>query len=223
MAVTFRLMTVNLLHEHSDPVDFVGILERHDPDVVVTQELGPIAADILASVYEHHRLRPALGFAGRGIATRFPAEFADIDMPGRDGTAAILEIFGRRVWLAGVHLLNPIHFPWWRSARARGRQLHGLFEWMSRSEEPLMVAGDLNASPRWPAFKQMTERVDDLVADWALREGTVPERTWAWRPGWPRLLRIDHVFGAGMKADHVEVDTIGGTDHNPLVVDLSLD
>lgn len=215
-------MTANLLHQHCDAADFVRVLEEHDPDVVVTQELGPVTADILASAFPHHRLRPALDFTGRGIATRFSAEFGDIDMPGRDGTSAILDLGGIALRLAGVHLLNPIHFPWWVSARERGRQLSGLFEWMSRSSGPLLVAGDFNASPRWPAYRQVADRLTDLVADWAGTAGRDAERTWAWRPGWPRLLRIDHVFGDGLVATSVKVDTIGGTDHNPVIVDLKL-
>jgi endonuclease/exonuclease/phosphatase (EEP) superfamily protein YafD len=222
MTETFRLMTANLYHEHCDAADFARVLAHHDPDVVVTQELGPLTADVLAGAYPHHSLRPALDFTGRGIATRLPAEFGVVDMPGRDGTSAIIDISGTRVRLAGVHLANPIQFPWWVHGRARGRQLRGLFEWMDRSGDPLLVAGDFNASPRWPAYKQMAERLDDLVVEWSARNGTETERTWAWRPGWPRLLRIDHVFGSGLLAAGVQVDTIRGTDHNPVIVDLSL-
>lgn len=222
MSETFRLMTANLLHQRCDAADFARVLGRHDPDVVVTQELGPLAADVLASAYPHHRLRPALDFTGRGVATRLPAEFGNIDMPGRDGTSAVLDVGGRTVRVAGVHLLNPVQFPWWEFVQTRSLQLQGLFEWMDRSTEPVVVAGDFNASPRWPAYKRMLGRVDDLVVDWATRHGGAAERTWAWRPGWPRLLRIDHVFGRGLEATRVEVDTIRGTDHNPVVVDLSL-
>lgn len=222
MTAAFRLMTVNLLHVRSDASDFARVLGEHDPDVVVTQELGPAAGDILASAYPYQRLRPALDFSGRGIASRLPAEFGDIDMPGRDGTSAVLDVGGVDVRLAGVHLLNPIHFPWWVTARERGRQLDGLFEWVSRSPGPLLVAGDFNASPRWPAYRQVAARLTDLVSDWAENRDFDAERTWAWRPGWPRLLRIDHVFGTGIRATSVKVDTITGTDHNPVVVDLEL-
>lgn len=222
MAVTFRLMTANLLHVRCDAADFARVLAHHDPDVVVTQELGPDVAEVLADVYPHHRLRPTHDFTGRGVATRFPAEFGVIDMPGRDGTTAVLEVSGTRVRVAGVHLLNPIQFPWWSFVRARSRQLEGLFEWLDQSSGPIAVAGDFNASPRWPAYRQMAVRLEDLVVDWANRHGSAAERTWAWRPGWPRLLRIDHVFGRGMRADRVEVDTIRGTDHHPVIVDLAL-
>jgi endonuclease/exonuclease/phosphatase family metal-dependent hydrolase len=172
----------------------------------------------------NHRLRPSLGFVGRGIATRFDAEFGEIDMPRRPGTSAILDVDGSVLRLAGVHLLNPIQFPWWDMVRTRSRQLDGLFEWLEGGgEEPVVVAGDFNATPRWPAYKQTTSRLTDLVAERAEQEGDKPERTWAWRPGWPRMLRIDHVFGRRTRAVNVAVMPILGTDHHAVVADIEID
>jgi len=211
-------MTSNLLHERVDTSHFEAMLDRYDPQVVVTQELGPGPAEILADRYPHHELHPSLDFTGRGIATRFDADFGSIPMPGRDGTSAVLDLRGVTVRLAGVHLLNPIHFPWWVAARARGRQLTGLFEWIEGGTGPLVVAGDFNASPQWPAYKRTAERLTDLV----LENDPAAERTWAWRPGWPRLLRIDHVFGSGVAASQVSVENIRGTDHAALIVDIDV-
>lgn len=216
--MSFRLMTCNLLHDRVDTAHFAIVLAECDPDVVVTQELGPGAADVLASAYPHHQLRPALDFTGRGIATRLDVVFGDIDMPGRDGTSAVLQVDGHTVRLAGVHLLNPINFPWWVVARARARQLEGLYEWIERGEGPVVVAGDFNASPRWPAYKRTAELLTDLV----LELNPDAERTWSWRPGWPRMLRIDHVFGSGVRGTDVVVTSVRGTDHAALVVDLDV-
>ncbi len=219
----FRLMTVNLLHDRCDIGHFATVLEQVDPDVIVTQELGPFCADVIASAYPNHRLRPALGFLGRGIATRFDARFGDIDMPGRDGTSALLDVDGQRVRLAGVHLLNPITFPWWVSVARRRRQLKGLFGWLEQDPGgPVVVAGDFNASPRWPAYKQVAARLTDVVVERAAREGLKTEPTWGWRPGWPRMLRIDHVFGDGVEAVDAAVHTVEGTDHAAVVVDLGV-
>lgn len=216
-------MTVNLLHVRSDAAHFARVVERLTPDVVVTQELGPYCAEVLASTYPNHRLRPSLDFVGRGIATRFDATFGDIDMPGRPGTSAILDVNGTAVRVAGMHLLNPLHFPWWVTARDRGRQLNGLFRWLDIGDDgPVVVAGDFNASPRWPAYKMVVSRLTDLVAERAEMDGTKPDRTWGWRPGWPRMLRIDHVFGDGVEANEVIVEPVSGTDHRALVVDLEL-
>lgn len=223
MAASFRLMTANLLMDRSDEADFARVLDQVKPDVVVTQELAPGAAEVIAMRFPHHRLRPSPGFTGRGIATRFHAEFGEIDMPGRPGTSAILDVNGSKVRLAGVHLLNPVLFPWWDTARSRGRQLDGLFEWLDEGgNAPVVVAGDFNASPRWPAYKSTAARLTDLVAERAERNGERPERTWSWRPGWPRMLRIDHVFGHRTRATGVAVVPIIGTDHRAVAVDIEI-
>jgi endonuclease/exonuclease/phosphatase (EEP) superfamily protein YafD len=220
----FRLMTVNLLHDRCDVTHFARVLEQTDPDVVLTQELGPYCADVLAGAYENHRLRPALDFTGRGVATRFDARFTDIDMPGRPGTGVVVEVAGTAVRLAGVHFLNPVAFPWWTSAQARGAQFQGLANWLVEDvSAPVVVAGDFNASPRWPIYKKTAVLLTDLVAELAEREGVTSRRTWSWRPGWPRLLRIDHVFGrGGVRARDVSVRTVRGTDHAAVIVDLQL-
>ena len=216
-------MTVNLLHDRCDAADFSRILDETDPDAVVTQELGPSCADVLVGKYRHHRLRPALDFVGRGIATRFEATFGEIEMPARPGTSATFDVHGTQVRLGGVHLLNPINFPWWRAARNRGKQLEGLFAWLDEEpSSPTLVAGDFNASPAWPAYKRVDERLTDLVGEYAERRGLAAEPTWGWRPGWPRMLRIDHVFGVGVSANAVEVSPVRGSDHAAVIVDLEL-
>lgn len=221
MPGSFRLTTVNLLHERSDAADFARVLDDLDPDVVVAQELGPHCAEVLSAKYPHHRLRPTLGFLGRGVASRFEGDFGEIDMSMRPGTWARLAIGDRGILVGGVHLYNPINFPWWQSVRERGRQLDGLFEWLDEAAgTPVVVAGDFNASPAWPAYKRVAERLTDLVAELAERRERTAEPTWGWRPGWPRMLRIDHVFGHGVEAEEVRIDTVEGTDHAAVTVDL---
>jgi endonuclease/exonuclease/phosphatase family metal-dependent hydrolase len=214
-------MTVNLLHDRCDPSDFAKVLNEIEPDVVVTQELGPMCADVLASRYPNHHLRPAHDFLGRGIATRLDATFEDIDMPGRPGTEAILSAGRHSIRLGGVHLLNPIQYPWWEMVRTRRDQLSRLFDWLDQGGDgPVVVAGDFNASPRWPVYRRTAQNLDDLVERWAHRVDADPERTWGWRPGWPRMLRIDHIFGREMLADDVRVVPIEGSDHAAVVADL---
>ena len=218
-------MTANLLHQRCDAADFARVLEGTDPDVVVTQELGPWCADVLAGAYPNHHLRPALGFLGRGIATRLDVRFGEIDMPGRPATTATFDLAPGRLRLAGVHLLNPIQFPWWDMARIRRRQIDALVEWLEApgEEGPVVVAGDFNASPIWPVYRRVSRHLDDLVSVWGVRSGQEPEPTWGWRPGWPRMLRIDHVFGSSVRADDVRVVPISGSDHAAVVADLTVE
>ena len=215
MTARFRVLTANLLHGRSNPSAFARLVGEHDPDLVVVQELGPGPADVLASAYPHHHLRPALDFSGRGVASRLPGEFGDIDMPGRLGVGGSVPVGGTSVRIAGVHLLNPVNFPWWVTARRRGDQLDHLFRWIGGGVGPLLVLGDFNASPRWPAYKRMVHRLDDLVLDVGK-----PAPTWGYRPGWPKLLRIDHIFGVGVAATHVEAPLVEGSDHSAVVADI---
>lgn len=224
MGQSLRLMTANLLHDRGDPEAFRALIETVDPDVVVTQELGAECAGVLADEYRYHYLRPANDFTGRGIASRLPAEFGDIAMPVRKATSAIFMFDSRALRLVGMHLVNPIEFPQWRSVRRRRRQLEALFEWTDAADDdlPLIVAGDMNASPRWPAYRMMSERWSDLVAEANRAIGRSPEPTWAWRPGWPRMLRIDHVFGMGVRPIGAGVEPISGSDHHAVIVEVEI-
>lgn len=224
MGDTLRLMTANLLHEHADVAAFAGLLDRVGPDVIVAQELSPECAEVIVERYPHHRLRPERDFTGRGIGSNLDGSFGDIPMPVRNGTWALLNIGGRLLRLAGMHLINPIEFPWWRSVSHRGRQLDALFEWTDSADDdvPLVVAGDMNASPIWPAYRLMASRWDDLVASRAEDVGAKPEPTWGWRPRWPRMLRIDHVFGLGVEANSASTEPVVGSDHHAVVVDIEI-
>lgn len=224
MSQKLRLMTANLLHHRGDPEALEELIRVVSPDIVVTQELAEPCAEVLREYYPYHHLRPAHGFAGRGIASRLPAEFGDIAMPIREATWAFVALDSRLIRLVGMHLVNPVEFPQWRSVRRRSQQLEALFEWTDSTDDDvaLIVAGDMNASPRWPAYRMMLDRWDDLVVEAVRGSGGKPEPTWGWRPGWPRILRIDHVFGVGVRATSARVEPISGSDHHAVVVDLEL-
>ncbi len=223
MTERFRLLTANLLRDRVDPANLATVLDRHEPDIVVTQELGPVAAGVIADRYPRHDLHPATEYKGRGIATRFDAGFGRLELPWRAGGFARIRISDIEVMVSSVHLLNPVNFPWWVTARRRGEQLDFLFRWAETAagDIPLVVAGDMNASPIWPVYRRLAERWEDLVLA-ATGGRTRPAATWAWRPGLPRLLRIDHVFGRGVSAIDTKVVPVLGSDHAAVVVDLEL-
>jgi endonuclease/exonuclease/phosphatase family metal-dependent hydrolase len=214
-------MTANLLVDRVDRLHLSDVLDSVDPDLFVTQELGHMAADLIASRFSHHDLRPNLDSKGRGIASRFPARTGEIPLPWRPGLWAQVEQGPRRWQVANIHIRNPIVFPWWRSGRIRRGQIDALFDWFDRQpHEPFVLAGDMNASPAWPLYRRLAGRWDDLMARSAEHPDLTPAPTWAWRPGWPRMLRIDHVFGKGARAVTTRVIPLRGSDHAAIVVDL---
>jgi endonuclease/exonuclease/phosphatase (EEP) superfamily protein YafD len=223
MESPIRLMTANLLVDRADLRYLADVLEIIDPDVFVVQELGHKTANLIASRFPHHHLSPQLDFKGRGIASRIPGQFGAIPMPWRIGLWARVDYGSASLLVANIHIRNPIAFPWWRSVSFRREQLDALLFWADDSvgETPFVLAGDLNSTPAWPLYRRLAERWEDLVSKSATDGDPAP--TWAWRPGWPRLLRIDHVFGKGARAVTTQVVPIRGSDHAAVVVDLLLD
>lgn len=215
-----RLITANLLHERVDTTALKELLGKVQPDVMVAQELAEPAAEVISGWFEHSSLHPSSTFTGRGIGSNLPVAFGQIEMPGRFATVATVETTHGQVTVAGMHLINPVGFPWWRAVGLRRAQLENLESWMAGVQGPLVVAGDMNASPLWPAYKRLATGLDDLVVE-AYGDEPAP-RTWAWRPGWPRLLRIDHVFGRHVRSKGADVVEIAGSDHWAVIVDVEV-
>ncbi len=221
-----RLMTANLLGGHTDRESLAGLLDRVEPDILLAQEMGDEEAAVIAPRFLHHDLRPDTHARGRGIASRLNTTFGEIPLPWRPGLWAAVEVGPQSLLVANIHMRNPVSFPPWRSVPIRGRQVDALFEWADGAVEldkPFILAGDMNASPAWPIYKRLAGRWDDLVARSAELAGSEPVPTWAWRWGWPRMLRIDHVFGSGARVESTTVEPLRGSDHAAVVVDLVLD
>lgn len=214
-------MTANVLEDAVDTAHLGDLIDRVDPDLVFLQEMTDGAAGVLANRFEHRFLFPSEEFEGRGVASKREAECGSIDLPWRPGTRARLRVDGKTLVAAGVHMSNPIHFPPWRSVQERRDQLGALLAWADRQDvDAVVVAGDMNASPAWPMYRRLADRFDDLAAGAAEGE---PEPTWGWRSGWPRMLRIDHIFGSGVEAIATQVEPIRGSDHHALIVDIEIE
>jgi endonuclease/exonuclease/phosphatase family metal-dependent hydrolase len=215
-------MTANVLEDAVDTALLGDLIDRMDPDLVFLQEMTEGAAGVLADRFKHHFLFPSAEFEGRGVASKLEAQFGSLDLPWRPGTWARVEVDGKSLTAAGVHMSNPIQFPWWRSVRERRDQVDSLLEWIERQDaDALILAGDMNATPRWPLYRRLSASLDDLALAAAGDVG--PEPTWGWRPGWPRLLRIDHIFGSGVKAVATRVEPVKGSDHHALFVDIEME
>lgn len=214
---SFRLMSANLFTRFVDVDDFAAVLDRAAPDVLVTMEMVPEAAAVIEARFPNHVLNPDPGFNGWGIATRLTAELDPERQPWRGGRGRI-HVADRWVNLAAVHITDPLVGNWVTHARKRRAEVDALFEWADGlpSHEPLLAAGDMNASPAWKVYRRMSGRWDDLVRQ--ASEGR-PARTWG--PG-VRWLRIDHVFGTGVRPLSASVERVRGSDHSAVVIDLEV-
>jgi endonuclease/exonuclease/phosphatase (EEP) superfamily protein YafD len=126
---------------------------------------------------------------------------------------------GTRITVVNAHIVAPHVGPPWTIAALRRRQTHDLVRYLRAVPRPLVLVGDLNSTPLWPAYRRLARTLTDAAREAARREGRRPARTWGLRYG-PRLFRIDHALVAGVTVDDVQVLPIAGSDHHALVVDV---
>lgn len=215
-----RLLTANLYTGRASVSSFVEALETERPDVVVCQEVGTDAAEMLRARYSH-------GFAtgddhthsGRAMVSNFPIEVTSLDMAHRPGLRTRIELDGVGVELVGIHLANPVMGP--AAVADRRRQTRSVIEHLDTVGTPAIVVGDMNATPLWPAYRRLRTRLRDGVADAERRRSKRPGRTWAPRPEWQPMLRIDHILTAGVRIDEVAVRRIEGSDHRAVAANVT--
>lgn len=216
-----RILTANLYNGCAEPDALGRILDATNPDVVAAQEMAPSAAAVIGDRMPHGLLLPALDNTGSGLAAARPMEVRRHRLPHRDALVGQYARDGGRIVIWSVHLANPIDRPPpFRQRRNQVRALQAAVDDIP-GEDAVVVVGDLNATPLWPAYRRLLHSLDDGVAEWAARAGVRPERTWARRPGGVPLLRIDHALTRGIEVERAETILVPGSDHRALVVDLA--
>jgi endonuclease/exonuclease/phosphatase family metal-dependent hydrolase len=228
MPTRIRVLTANLMAEGADPHALAALLKRESPDVAAFQELGRGQARALeaSGLFRSRRLDARADGNGLGIAARHPAAFARLPLPGRDGWIASLRHAetGSAVEIINVHLTPPHHLPPWAMLAARRRQIEMLRRHLGApAPHPRILVGDLNSTPVFPAYRALTVHLADAALLHAALDGGVTYPTWAVRPGWRRLLRIDHALvDPRLQVAGLRVADLPGSDHAALIVDLVL-
>ena len=222
-----RIVSANLRRGLADARAFAALVRELDAAVVAVQELGPLQAEQLATLFAHGKLEPTAEGTGLGMALRHPGEVQRLALPERNAQVARLAAgdwpgLAREIEVVNVHLANPvIGLP--ASWRYRRGQVAGLAAYLSSAEpRPRVLVGDLNATPRWPAYRRLAAELDDAAQIAASRRGRNAERTWGPYPGSPRLLRIDHVLVDALDVLDFRVVSIAGSDHSAVVADLAV-
>jgi endonuclease/exonuclease/phosphatase (EEP) superfamily protein YafD len=216
-----RILSANLANADA----FADLVEAVEPDVVAVQELAPPQAEALARVLPFGKLEPARDHCGMGIALRLPGSVRALRLPYR--SAFVAEVAGPEddepVEVVNLHLAAPHVRPLVQRARERRGQVRHIIEHLDAAPRRRRVlAGDLNATPLWPAYRRLRTRFDDAAVEAARRIGRRPGRTWGPWSGSMRLLRIDHVLVQGLVATETRVLSLRGSDHSALLADLEL-
>lgn len=223
-AGTVTVLSSNMEFGGADADDIVKGVRDHQADVVVLVELTPQAVtrlraagldDALPYVVGH----PEVGTTGAEILSRWPLTLID---PGKgvDGSLfwepyALVQRPGGSFRVKAVHTRQPIV-----SARGWQQDLERLHDWqlVQPADEPLVMAGDFNASHSHPAFRAMLDGLTD--AHRATGGGWV--RTWPQGRRIPPFVQLDHVLGRGVTPVDAGVTAVRGTDHAAVWATMTL-
>jgi endonuclease/exonuclease/phosphatase (EEP) superfamily protein YafD len=184
---------------------------------VAVQELDHPAAEALTERYPHGLVRPG-GVPGCALVSRESLTVTATELPFRPLLTAPVLVGGHSITVGAIHLANPVAM---HDVKYRRHQVRALLENI-QGGQPMVLVGDYNSSPAWPAYRMIRKHLRDGVKDWATRTGNRTGRTWSYTAGMPKLLRIDHVMVRGVELADVQVVNIAGSDHRALVADLEV-
>ena len=235
-AGVLRIAAANLFYanEHSDQV--TAVLGRLDADVIVALEWT--GSNLELASLAGHGWRVALDAPRRGphgalVLVRSTLEAdATLEPPPTAGPCPLpvvaVRVRAADTWVSvlGVHAPPPIE-ECEETNLSTLRGLAGLVEdgrlerslGAARASDPVIVAGDLNASPASPGLEWL--RGAGLVDAYAL-ERWLPRGTWASEHG-PHLARVDYVLVSRLvRVDGAWIVDLPGSDHRAVITDLDL-
>ncbi|MGW0122675.1 endonuclease/exonuclease/phosphatase family protein [Streptomyces sp. NPDC003327] len=198
-------------------------VRRERPELVYVSECdracGRALTTALADRLPHHVSVDADGSVGSVILSAYPLSEtpgipAAMGMPG-----ATARIAGRTVRLQLAHPLPPVPGQVGAWKRELGRIEDFVGAW--KSEAPLILAGDFNASQDHAAFRAVLDA--GRLQDAARATGDSRTPTWPMEGPLPPFVQIDHVLVNG---DFTVADTrfldLPGSDHRAVLTDLDL-
>ncbi|MDI1446869.1 endonuclease/exonuclease/phosphatase family protein [Polyangium sp. 6x1] len=237
--IPLRVMSYNTLGFNPNTAATIRVIREVDADIVALQEVSPEHAGALeralSETYPYRLLDPRPGVTGSGILSRHPLRKIDASPLDRiawigSPMAVEVEVGTERVIFVNFHTVaGPAN------ARARDEQARALSDFERAHVEPLIFAGDLNATDQNAAYAIITRTMRDAwrEAGWGFGHtfpgeptaesgGSRPVVLGVPVPTW--LVRIDYIFHskAFRTIDARVGPSDGGSDHRPVVATLSL-
>ncbi len=238
-----RILTYNVhrcvgTDRRLDVARVAEVIAAQSPDIVALQELD-VGRARTGRVDQAHRLAQRLGMAfhfnaalqveeelyGDAILTALPERLIKAGplpthprisrLEPRGALWVGITLGGAELQVINTHLgLVP------REQRDQAAALAGP-EWLGAAPLPLLLVGDMNATPRASAYRALASRLTE-----SRRAARPAQRTRTFPSTFP-VLAIDHVFlSEGVHVDGVRTPmdplTRLASDHLPLVVDFSL-
>jgi endonuclease/exonuclease/phosphatase (EEP) superfamily protein YafD len=215
------LANVDWKNRSHDP--FLRCMERHQPDVIVVQEVNDDWAhslQALSATYPFFEVLPREDGSGIALYSRCPFErlpFVSPEGDVRPGILVRLDFARRKVSLLSIHPRAPIR----RGHFALRNDVLGAAAIYARDlPDPKICVGDLNTSP-WSPFYQDFARQTKLIN---VRKG------FGLLPSWPTfmgfswlMIPIDHcLVSDDIRVVRVQTGERIGSDHLPLLVEMEI-
>ena len=219
--VSLRILHANVNAWNDDFESLAELVRRERPDVLALQEFSTPWRDALAGLadmYPHSVGEPDDGPFGIALYSRFPFTTQRVVVLVEGGTPSIdvtVDVHGTAVRMLSTHPFPPMGSEMFG---LRNDQLDAIAKELGATTQPTILMGDLNATP-WSPYYQDLERATGLQN---VRRGFGVIATWPALLG-PLGIPIDHVLVSdGVGVVDVRAGADIGSDHLPLVVDLSV-
>lgn len=208
---------LNVQRVNSRTQDVLEYLRLADPDVIVLMEVDLKWMQALQPLQESHPHHLAAArddnfgmafFSRIAVASRHLAQFGDAGLPSIEAT---LVHRGRELLLIGTHPPPPLGA---RLAAMRDRQLRAVAGRVAAEDRPVVVVGDLNATPWSNGLRQLAS------GRLGFRGASAP---WSptWRVGSVLAVPIDHALCTSpLVISRHEVGPDVGSDHRPVAIRL---
>ncbi|WP_446664312.1 endonuclease/exonuclease/phosphatase family protein [Flexivirga sp. B27] len=208
------VMTINLEYGGADPGRVVAAVREQHVDTLVLeectpQELAALRRHGLGAALPHQAGRAAPGIRGTVVRSTHRVHLVSENAAGRFPSSPDVRVHTQR----GTYRLRAVHMPAplpeivgdWRAA------LHELARWRAQrpAGQPLVLAGDFNASSAMPAFRQ----VADGLTQSSRATGSGWRRTWPNDSWLPPFIQLDHVLSRGFGVVADGTVQVPGTDH----------
>ena len=221
-----RVISFNVLTSNRNHAGVLQWLQAADADVIFLMEVDrgwAKALQPLLRTHPHHLILPKSDNFGLALFSRLPlaglrklgsdvlgaGPHSDSDLC-MDSVEARLKLGGRELLILGTHPVPPMGREY---AAARDRQLLALSQHTAQAGLPVLVVGDLNATPWSHGFRQLAVKAPLLPAPGAWKP--------TWRAGSLFAIPIDHALCTPpllFQSRNIGPDL--GSDHRPQVMEL---
>jgi len=223
---SFTVMSYNIWGHNRNMEEVISLIQQKQPDLILLQEAGPYQvimlkkslADFYPEGHAHFSYEPGMRQA---VVSRFPMTPLPGDYSQGRAQKARVETPAGPVTIWNVHLVQPQDW-----SRHRQESLN-LSKAIAALETPLIVGGDFNTTDQAEAYWLINRHLANAhwEAGWGFGFSFPSSRRPVKRIPVPvPMIRIDHIFYSHHFLAHqaYTVATSGGSDHFPVMAELSL-